>query len=460
MLASSNFHRSIRSILDVSRGCVIQAQRQGPGFATSICPSMKSTVDRTKSTSIARSPQYASTHSMYTHMINQKRFKSDAKFPTPSSDPSVYRAFNFSAGPACLPNDVMNEAQRDFTNWRGTGMGIMEMSHRDVGGPVQSYIAQATDDMRKLLQVPDNYHVLWFQGGAHAQFAAIPLNLIGNKTHANYVKTGFWSQRAIDEASKYCKIHIAANAEDYNYDTIPPVSEWNIRDDAAYTHICANETIHGLEYLEDPDYPADAPPLVIDTTSTLLSRPMNVSKYGVIYASGGKNVGPAGSVAVIVRDDLLHIGAHQHTPSVLDWKKMASSTPIPSIYNTPPSFLLYMTSLVLQRIVDIGGLSAMQTNAKRRADLLYEIIDRSNGFYINNVDPVYRSRMNVPFRIQGGADVEKQFTVEAEQAGLFQVFGHPLFGGQRITLYNNVPDAAVDHVAQFMQQFQDSRTCT
>ena len=366
------------------------------------------------------------------------------------------RAFNFSAGPACLPSTVMRRAQNEFCDWDGTGMSIMEMSHRDPGGPVQNALARAAFDLRTLLAVPANYQVLFFQGGAHAQFAAVPLNLLGSRSAADYVHSGFWSQRAIDEASKYCDVSVAADCADTAFSRLPRVDEWKVRDDAAYVHVCANETIHGLEFNEDPDYDVDnMPPLVCDMTSTLLSRPVDVSKYGVIYASGGKNLGPAGAVVVIVRDDLLQIGARKETPSVLDYSKMASSTPIPSIYNTPPTFITYMMGLVFEDLLQKGGVETAQARAKWASGLLYDIIDSSGGFYANHVEPAHRSRMNVPFRIRSGDEqLESKFTQEAAADGLLQVFGHPLFGGQRITLYNGVPDEAVDAVARFMVAFQ------
>ncbi|CAN8075637.1 unnamed protein product [Agarophyton chilense] len=362
---------------------------------------------------------------------------------------------NFSAGPACLSDWVMRTAGAEFCNKDSTGMGIMEMSHRDVGGPVQNAISSATDKLRIMLDVPDNYHILFLQGGAHGQFAAIALNLLGDKTQADYVCTGYWSQRAMTEASKYCKVRMAYDGAEDNFQYIPPVSQWDISPDSAYVHICANETIHGLEFLEDPVLPEGSPVLVGDFTSTILSRRINVSRYGCIYASGGKNLGPAGVVVVIVRDDLLNKQLPT-CPSVLSYSVMANSKPIPSIYNTPPTFLIYMVDLVLKDNLNNGGLEALEKRAMERARRVYDVIHDSNGFYTPKCnDSAHRSRMNVPFRIgNGSVHMEEQFCVEGAQRGLLQLFCHPLFPGCRITLYNGIPDSAVDALVEHMEDFQ------
>ncbi|KAI0561667.1 Phosphoserine transaminase [Gracilaria domingensis] len=377
---------------------------------------------------------------------------------------------NFSAGPACLSDWVMRTAGAEFCNKDNTGMGILEnrsharillslrtaqMSHRDAGGPVQNAISSATDKLRIMLDVPTNYHILFLQGGAHGQFAAIALNLLGDKTQADYVSTGYWSQRAISEASKYCTVRLAYDGAKDGFQSIPPVSEWDISPDSAYVHICANETIHGLEFLEDPELPEGSPVLVGDFTSTLMSRRINISKYGCIYASGGKNLGPAGVVAVIVRDDLLN-RALPTCPSVLSYSVMASSKPIPSIYNTPPTFLIYMVDLVLKDNMNNGGIEALERRAIERARRIYDVVEDSNGFYtLKCQDAMHRSRMNVPFRIgKGSVDMEELFCVEGAQRGLLQLFCHPLFPGCRITLYNGIPDSAVDALVEHMVDFQ------
>lgn len=363
---------------------------------------------------------------------------------------------NFSAGPACLADDVMRQAQAEFVNFNNSGMSIMEMSHRDAGGPVQNIIQGASDKIRLMLDVPDNYHVIFMQGGAHGQFASIALNLLGNKKSADYVSTGFWSERAIGEASKYCDARLAYDGKQEAYSRIPPVSEWDISPDSAYVHICANETIHGLEFHEDPVLPAGSPPLVGDFTSTLLSRPIDVSKYGCIYASGGKNLGPAGVTVIIIRNDLVGMESPL-CPSVLSYSKMVNSKPIASIYNTPPTFLIYMVNLVLTHNMSHGGIRALQKRAINRADALYKLMADSEGFYVPKCNDLpHRSRMNIPFRIgsaAGDTALEDQFTTSAEKAGLLQLFCHPLFPGNRITLYNGIPDTAVTALIDFMVKF-------
>lgn len=298
------------------------------------------------------------------------------------------------------------------------------------------------------------------QGGAHGQFAAVPMNLLGDKTQADYVNTGFWSQRAATEAEKYCKVRKAYDGAKDGYSYIPPVDEWEISPESAYVHICANETIHGLEFLEDPTLPEDAPPLVGDFTSTLLSRRIDIKKYGCIYASGGKNLGPAGVTVIIIREDL--VGLESLTcPSVLSYAKMASSKPIMSIYNTPPTFLIYMIDLVLLDNMNSGGIEVLEERAKQRSGQIYSIVDESNGFYKAKCRSVcHRSRMNVPFRIcrglQGDIDLEELFCFEAEKRGLLQLFCHPLFPGCRVTLYNGIPDSAVDALCDFMVDFANA----
>lgn len=363
---------------------------------------------------------------------------------------------NFSAGPACLTDRVMRQAQLEFCNKDGTGMSVMEMSHRDAGGPVQNTISGAADKLRILLNIPANYHVIFMQGGAHGQFAAVPLNLLGGKRTADYVSTGFWSVRAVQEASNFCDVRYAHDGKSDGYSRIPPVSEWDISPDSAYVHICANETIHGLEFHEDPVLPPGSPPLVADFTSTLLSRPVDVSRYGCIYASGGKNLGPAGVTVVIVRDDLVGLESPL-CPSVLSYSKMVHSKPIPSVYNTPPTFLIYMMNLVLTENIEFGGLQALRKRAVSRADGIYRLMEESRGFYsIKCDDLAHRSRMNIPFRIggpEGDKNLEDDFCSASEKAGLLQLFCHPLFPGCRITLYNGISDQSIDVLADFMIKF-------
>jgi len=279
---------------------------------------------------------------------------------------------------------------------------------------------------------------------------------------ADYVDTGFWSTRASDEAKLFCKVNCPASSlllldpsSGKQTLTIPDPHSWKISPQAEYVHITGNETIQGLEFLEEPDISNGTHstiPLVADMTSTLLSRPIDIKKYGLIYASSGKNLGPAGYTIVIIRKDLLEKGARDDTPSILNYKKMASSTPISSLYNTPPTFLIYMGSLILEEYLEWGGMPFIALRAKRRAEEVYQLIDESDGFYVNRVSKKYRSRQNVPFRLEN-PDLEKMFLKGAEQRNLFQLVGHPLFGGLRITLYNGVPDKAVSELKDFMKDF-------
>jgi phosphoserine aminotransferase len=310
-------------------------------------------------------------------------------------------------------------------------------------------------NMRQLLEIPDNYHVLFFQGGAHGQFAAVPLNLCKKGDKVDYIKTGAWSIRAIEEAQKYADVNVAYDSTSQDNDRfIRDVSEWNLSPDSKYVHITVNETMSGLEFLNDPDVGDRV--LVADATSTLLSRPMDISKYGVIYASSGKNLGPAGICMAIVRDDLLG-HANENCPSVINWDKMAKTVPIPNIYNTPPTYLLYMCQLFTNHYLDVyGSLAAIEERAINRSSKVYTEMDKSNGFYTNLVEKPFRSRMNCVFRIgDGDLEMEKEFSAAAEKQGIFQLFGHPLMGGLRITLYNGISDDDVDKVIVFMKQFAE-----
>jgi len=333
----------------------------------------------------------------------------------------------------------------------------MEMSHRDAGGPVQNAITRATTLTRELLEVPDDYHVLWMQGGAHAQFAATVMNCLGDRDQVDVVHTGYWSERFMTtDAPNLTKVRKAWSGVDVNFRTIAPVSQWEVSPDSAFVHMCANETIQGCEFLEDPELPTGSPPLSCDATSTLMSRPMDISKYGIVYASGGKNIGPAGSCVVIVHNELLG-KAMQTCPSVLDYTKQATTQPIPSLYNTPPTYNLYMNSLVLEEYAKMGGLSELCRRNETRAQMVYDVIDASGGFYYNGVDPRVRSRMNMPFRIAYGRDptLEEAFCAEAAESGIEQLFCHPLFPGLRVTLYNGLPDCTTSRLTEFMHNFSE-----
>lgn len=366
-----------------------------------------------------------------------------------------FRVINLSAGPACIDVDVLKEAQTNFVNHKGSGMGMMEMSHRDAGGVVQTAIQNATDSVRDLLEVPENYHVLWMQGGAHGQFAASLMNCLGDKKQVDVVETGFWSERfRTTEAERVCDVNVAWSGASNGYKSLASPSEWNYSTDSAFLHMCMNETIQGTEFFEDPTLAADAPFISCDATSTLMSRPVDINKYGIIYASGGKNLGTAGTTCVIVRDDLLG-NAVDHCPSVLNYTKQAFSAPISSIYNTPPTYLLYMAGLVLDKYKQQGGLEHMESMNKQKAGMVYDLIDNSNGFYTNTVSTEDRSRMNAPFRILDGQhpELESALMLAAKDRGIEQLFAHPLYPGLRITMYNGLEQQALETTAQFMKDF-------
>ena len=407
----------------------------------------------------------------------------------PTNDP-LFRAHNFSAGPACLPASVLKDVQHELLNCGGTGMGFMEMSHRDAGGPVQTEMMKCTELFREMLNIPDDYHVLFMHGGANAQFSAVPLNLLGGRTKADYLDMGYWSQRARRSAEPYCEIGTPAVCQG----SVPPTDEWQFSGDDAselgFVHMCLNETIAGLEVLDDsaivlPDSHS-AVPVIADATSTLMSRPLDVSKYGALYASSGKNLGPAGVTTLIIRDDLLpalddaHAATasrfgrrapHPLTPDIMSYAEAARSLPIGSLYNTPPTLNIYLMGKMLRLFRAEGGLPAMEERARERSDVFYDIIDSSNGFFVNNVDPSFRSRMNVCFTIGAPAEpltvqaaaqrssvnraLEERFSQEAEAAGLLQLTGHQLFGGLRVTLYNSMTDAAVHSAADFTARFAE-----
>lgn len=373
--------------------------------------------------------------------------KAVADNPTSSSsgaglDRGVY---NFSAGPACLPVEVLQRAQADLLSWNGSGMSVMEMSHR---GEEYSYIHQkAKDDLCELLNVPDNYRVLFMQGGASTQFACVPLNLAKPDDVADYVVTGSWGVKAEKEARKYCSTNIAATDEQNNFTHIPKPSEWSLSNDPAYVHICHNETIQGVEFKGTPDVGSRT--LVADMSSNFLSKPINVSDYGVIYAGAQKNVGPSGVTIVIVREDL--IGKQQQiTPTMLDWQVMAESD---SLHNTPPCFAVYMCGLVFQHLKQRGGLAKVEQDNIEKAQQLYSTIDESNGFYQSPQDPEVRSNMNVPFTI-GDAELEKKFIKEAAERDLVQLKGHRSVGGMRASIYNAMPTAGIEKLIDFMKEFQ------
>jgi phosphoserine aminotransferase len=357
------------------------------------------------------------------------------------------RVFNFSPGPAALPLEVLEQARDELLDWHGTGMAVMEMSHR--GKAFVGIAAQAEADLRELLAVPANYRVLFMQGGATTQFAAVPLNLCSAGQTIDYVNTGAWSKKAIGEARRLANVTVAADAGE-PYCSIPAPATWNRSADAAYLHYTPNETIGGVEFHFIPD--GGSVPLVADMSSTLLSRPIDVSKFGVIYAGAQKNIGPAGLTVVIVRDDLLG-RARSTTPSVLDYAAVAREG---SMLNTPPTYAWYLAGLVFQWLKRQGGLSAMGERNRAKAEKLYAAIDAS-AFYANPVAKDARSWMNVVFTLRNPA-LDKSFLAGAKAAGLETLEGHRSVGGMRASLYNAMPVEGVEALIAFMGAFERANT--
>ena len=357
---------------------------------------------------------------------------------------SVHRVHNFSAGPAVLPEAVLRQAQAEMLDWHGSGMSVMEMSHRSKEFIAIAQAAEA--DLRELLAIPPSYKVLFMQGGATSQFAAIPLNLLRGAATADYIHTGEWAKKAIGEAKKYCTVNIAASSEDRKFNYAPPQAAWKLAADAAYVHYTGNETIGGVEFQWVPD--TGAVPLVCDLSSSLLSRPLEVSRFGLIYAGAQKNIGPAGLTIIIEREDLLgHASAA--TPSMLDYKIQADND---SMYNTPPTYALYIAGLVFQWLKQQGGLAEIEKLNVAKAQLLYDLIDRS-GLYRSPVAREDRSRMNVPFTLRDEA-LDEPFLKAAQQRGLIALKGHRSVGGMRASLYNAMPLQGVRALVEHMQDFE------
>lgn len=362
------------------------------------------------------------------------------------------RVINFSAGPAALPESVLRRAAEEMLDWHGTGVSVMEMSHRSAA--FQSIYTQAEADFRELLGVPSNYRILFMQGGAIAENAIIPLNLLGEKRVADYLVTGSWSVKSQKEARKFAEVNIVASSEASGFTTIPAMETWQLSADPAYLFLCSNETIGGVEFAFDPDLGqlgrADLP-LVADVSSNILSRPMDVSRYGLIFGGAQKNIGPAGLTFVIVREDLLG-KAHQDCPSAFDYKLVADNE---SMYNTPPTYAIYIAGLVFQWLRAQGGLEAMAERNAAKAELLYSTIDTS-GFYENRIDPACRSRMNVPFLLKDDA-LNSVFLEESAAAGLVQLKGHKSVGGMRASIYNAMPMSGVEALVEFMRDFEQRK---
>ncbi len=354
------------------------------------------------------------------------------------------RVFNFSAGPAMLPESVIEQARSEMLDWNGSGMSVMEMSHR--GKEFMEIAAKAEADLRELMNIPANYKVLFLQGGASQQFAMIPMNLLGGKSGADYINTGDWSKKAISEAKKFCQVNVAATTEAGNFTTVPKQAELKLNGDAAYLHYCPNETIRGVEFDYIPQ--TGGVPLVADMSSTILSRPVDVSKFGLIYAGAQKNIGPAGLTIVIIRDDLIG-KAPAGVATMLDYKIHAEND---SMYNTPPTYSWYVAGLVFEWLKALGGLKGMAEINQRKAAKLYAAIDGSGGFYKNPVAIHCRSWMNVPFTLPK-EELDELFLKEAKKAGLTTLKGHRSVGGMRASIYNAMPEAGIDTLVAFMADF-------
>ncbi len=353
------------------------------------------------------------------------------------------RVYNFSAGPAALPLEVLENIRNDIPDWQGTGMSVMEVSHRSA--EFVELAARSEANLRELLNIPEDYSVLFPQGGATLQMAMIPMNLAQAGETADYVVTGSWGKKAASEATKFCNATVVADASDKNFTYIPDESSWQRNDNAAYLHYVPNETIAGVEF---HFVPGGDTPLVADMSSTILSRPVDVTKFGVIYAGAQKNIGPAGITLVIVRNDLLD-RAPKNLPHLMTWRSYAESD---SMTNTPPTFAWYVADQVFQWLKRQGGLEAMAVINKRKADKLYSAIDASS-FYSNPVAKDFRSWMNVPF-ILADASLDKKFLEQANAAGLTNLKGHRSVGGMRASIYNAVPEQAVDALIEFMSEFE------
>lgn len=365
------------------------------------------------------------------------------------------RLYNFSAGPSALPAEVLQQAADEMLSWHGCGMGVMEMSHR--GKEFGSILAQAFADVRELLAIPKNFRILFMQGGAIAENAIVPMNLIGRLAgrqagqapKADYVVTGTWSIKSQQEARKYGEVNIAATTEAEGFLSIPPVSEWRLSDDAAYVHLCTNETIVGVEYHEVPLIgQAEGRVVVADASSHILSRSIDFSRVGVVYAGAQKNIGPAGLTLVIVREDLLD-HALPITPTAFTWRVVADAD---SMYNTPPTYGIYIAGLVFQWLKRQGGIAGIEQANIAKARLLYDYLDNSD-FYVNRVDPACRSRMNVPFQLHDPSRNEA-FLEGARAHGLVQLKGHKLVGGMRASIYNAMPLAGVQALVDYMREFE------
>jgi phosphoserine aminotransferase len=357
------------------------------------------------------------------------------------------RVYNFGPGPSTLPEAVLDKAREDLPEWHSAGLSVIEMSHR--GKDFVGIAERAEATLRELLAIPSSYRVLFLQGGATGQFAAVPLNLQRGNAKFAYLSTGLWSEKAIAEARNYGEVQIVASSKEQGYTSIPARSDWIIDPDAAYFHYTSNETINGIEFKSEPE--VENVTVVADMSSNILSRPVDVSRFGVIYAGAQKNLGPAGITIVIVREDLIG-QAHPFTPSILNYKLQADNG---SMLNTPPTYNWYLLGLVLEWVKAQGGITAIEASNIRKAGKLYAAIDASS-FYSNPVEPSVRSRMNVPFLLVN-PNLEKTFLAQAKESGLVNLEGHRSVGGLRASIYNAMPEAGVDALVAFMQEFEQKQ---
>ncbi|MEK9802667.1 MAG: 3-phosphoserine/phosphohydroxythreonine transaminase [Curvibacter sp.] len=366
----------------------------------------------------------------------------------------MQRPYNFSAGPAAIAPEVLQQAASEMLDWHGSGMGVMEMSHR--GKEFISIYEQAQADLRELLAVPKDFHILFMQGGGLAENAIVPLNLCGRQAGGtmDFVLTGSWSQKSQKEARKYGQVRIAATDEAHGFTRIPPTSGWELSADASYVHLCSNETIHGVEFHELPDLRAlgSKAPLVVDFSSQVASRPIDWSRVGLAFGGAQKNIGPAGLTLVVVREELLG-HALPACPSAFDYRIVADNQ---SMFNTPPTYAIYMAGLIFQWLKRQGGIAAIEARNIAKAELLYDTIDRSQ-FYVNKVDKSCRSRMNVPFFLRDESRNEA-FLAGARAAGLLQLKGHKSVGGMRASLYNAMPLEGVQALVAYMREFERTQS--
>ena len=360
------------------------------------------------------------------------------------------RPYNFSAGPAMLPDEVLRQAAAEMSNWQGCGMSAMELSHR--GHQFGTILRQARDDLRELLEVPETHRILFMQGGATAMNAIVPMNLVarsGSDATMDFVHTGVWSGKSLTEAARYGRVNVAASSEKTGFLSVPDENTWKRTKEAAYVHICSNETINGNQFHFTPS--TGSVPLVADMSSELLSRPVDLSKYGVVYAGAQKNLGPAGVTVVIVREDLIG-HAVPFCPSVFDWQNVCEND---SLFNTPPAYAIYVCGLVFKWLKKRGGVAQMERDSIEKSSMLYDYIDHSD-FYRNDVTPGARSRMSVPFFLEN-AMLNESFLKEAAESGLLQLRGHRLTGGMRASLYNAMPVKGVEALITFMRSFERKR---